>query len=291
MPATTSSAFTAPDGTRLAYRVTGDDAEGGTDAPVICLPGGPMQDSRYLGDLGGLSRRRRLLFLDLRGTGRSGTPADPSSYRCDRLVEDVEALRTELGLDRIDLLGHSAGSNLAALYAARHPQHVRRLALITPSTAAVGIPVTPAMRLAEAQRRKNEPWFPEAYAALESLNSGAPKPGDVAAIAPFFWGRWDAAAKAHHAAANTPANSEAASLFGAEGAYAPEATRTALAGLGAPVFLLAGEVDLNSPPQSTAEYASLFPAATLVVQPGAGHSPWIDDPRAFVTATGEFLEK
>jgi hypothetical protein len=42
--------FSAPDGTDLAYHVFG----GGI--PVICLPGGPMQDSVYLGELGSVCR-------------------------------------------------------------------------------------------------------------------------------------------------------------------------------------------------------------------------------------------
>ncbi|MGG8406225.1 alpha/beta fold hydrolase, partial [Streptomyces sp. 12297] len=125
--------FTSYDGTKLGYSVFGDGS------PVICLPGGPMQDSRYLGQLGGLTAHRQLIMLDPRGTGRSEVPADTASYRCDRLVDDVEALRTHLGLDRIDVLAHSAGTNLAVLYAARHPERVGRLALITPSAAAAGI--------------------------------------------------------------------------------------------------------------------------------------------------------
>src|SRR5882757_773432 len=95
--------FTAPDGTELAYRVVGEGE------PLLCLPGGPMRASAYLGDLGGLSRHRRLIVLDLRGTGASGAPADPATYRCDRQITDVEALRAHLGLEHIDLLAHSAG--------------------------------------------------------------------------------------------------------------------------------------------------------------------------------------
>jgi proline iminopeptidase len=68
-------AFRAFDGTELAYHVLGD----GDGAPLICLPGGPMRASACLGDLGGLSGRRRLIMLDLRGTGGSVIPADPSS--------------------------------------------------------------------------------------------------------------------------------------------------------------------------------------------------------------------
>src|SRR6266508_3264740 len=113
--------FSAHDGTDLAYHVFGEGI------PVVCLPGGPMQDSGYLGELGGLSARRQLIMVDPRGTGQSAIPKDAASYRCDRLVDDVEALREHLGLDRLDLLAHCAGANLATLFAARHPERVGKL--------------------------------------------------------------------------------------------------------------------------------------------------------------------
>ncbi|WP_455362538.1 alpha/beta fold hydrolase [Streptomyces sp. SYSU K21746] len=271
--------FSAPDGTQLAYRVIGDGD------PVICLPGGPA-DSVYLGDLSGLSTHRRLIVLDLRGTGRSAVPEDTTSYRCDRLVDDVEALREHLGLRRMDLLGHSAGTSVATQYVARYPKNVSRLALIGPGPRAVGIAITGEMRRELAQLRKNELWFPAAFAALEAITEGTGS--DWEAIAPFFWGRWDATAQKHHLAGR-PTNKEAVALFAAEGAFNPETTRAALAGFEAPVLLLTGEFDLNSPPQSTAEFATLFPDATLVVQPGAGHYPWLDDADQFVATTAAFL--
>ncbi|MFG2617089.1 alpha/beta fold hydrolase [Streptomyces sp. NPDC048507] len=271
--------FTAPDGTRLAYRETGHGD------PLICLPGGPA-DSRYLGDLGGLSAHRRLVVLDLRGTGRSAVPEDPESYRCDRQTDDVEALRAHLGLARADVLAHSAGANLAARYAARYPERIGRLALIGPGTRAVGIDVPGRTRRELALRRAGEPWFPRAFAALEAITAGTG--GDRDAIAPFFCGRWDAAAREHHAAGQ-PADREIVARFGAEGAFDPDATRRALAALPVPVLLLAGEFDLNSPPDMVAAFAELLTDAALVVQSGAGHYPWIDDPARFVRTTAAFL--
>lgn len=276
-------AFSAHDGTRLAYHVFG------TGRPLVCLPGGPMRDSVYLGELGGLSAHRQLIMLDHRGTGQSAVPADTSSYSCDRLVEDVEALREHLGLDRMDLLGHSAGANLAVLYAARHPQHVGKLALITPSARAVGIEITGDMRRETALLRKDEPWFGAAFAALERVMATGGTEDDWAAVAPFFHGRWDAAAQAADEAGIEHTNDEAAKIFVSAGAFNPAATRAALAGLGAPVLMLAGELDLNTSPSVAAEYAGLFGQATLVVQPGAGHYPWCDDADAFVAATAAFL--
>jgi pimeloyl-ACP methyl ester carboxylesterase len=278
----TMPTFAAHDGTKLAYQVFGEGP------PVVCLPGGPT-DSAYLGDLGGLSAHRQLIRLDLRGTGRSATPQDTASYRCDRLVDDVEALRKHLGLAQMDLLAHCAGANLAALYASRHPENVSKLALITPSVRAVGLAITGDLRLETAQLRRNEPWFPEAFAALEAIATGKATADSWNAIAPFSYGRWDEAAQAHRTAGDERMNTEIVAVFGDEGAFTPDTTRTALAQFTPPVLLLAGEADLGAPPHTMAEFADLFPNAELVVQPGAGHYPWLDDEDRFIAATAAFL--
>jgi pimeloyl-ACP methyl ester carboxylesterase len=276
--------FSAYDGTELAYHVSGEGPA------LVCLPGGPT-DSAYLGDLGGLSAHHRLIRLDIRGTGRSATPRDAASYRCDRLVDDVEALREHLGLDRMDLLAHCAGANLAALYVSRHPERVGGLALITPSIRAVDITISGHLRLETARRRRDEPWFPEAFAALESITAGRATATDWQAIAPFSYGRWDETARAHQAAGDERLNPEIVAAFGAEGAFDPTATRATLARFAPPVLLLAGEVDLGAPPATIAEFAELFPNAELVIQPGAGHHPWLDDAEHFVAATAGFLNR
>ena len=276
-------AFIAFDGTELAYHVRG------AGEPLICLPGGPMRASACLGDLGGLSGHRRLIRLDLRGTGDSAVPADRSSYRCDRLVDDVLALQDHLGLASADVLGHSAGANIAVQYATRHPHRVSRLVLVTPSGRAVGLEPDTEMRREIVSLRQGEPWFAEAAAAFERIAAGGGAEADWAATAPFFYGRWDAAAQAYDAAEAEQTNEDAAEAFGADGAFDPVVTRAGLAGLGSPVLVVGGSLDLQRPPAVTAEYAALFPSARLVVQPGAGHFPWLDDPGQFVSAVSGFL--
>jgi pimeloyl-ACP methyl ester carboxylesterase len=246
--------FDARDGTRLAYHVDG------AGRPLVCLPGGPMQASAYLGDLGGLAVYRQLVRLDLRGTGASAVPADPSTYRCDRQVDDVEALRVQLGRERIDLLGNSGGGTLAVLYAVRYPHRVGQLVLVA-----------------------------DAYAALERIWAGAFTDADVEAIAPFYHGRWDEARQAFAARRAHERNAEAADAYYGPGAIDPDAVREALANVDASVLLIAGEYDPGLPPARAAEYAALFPHARLVVQPGAGHFPWLDDPDRFVRTVTEFL--
>ncbi|MFD6323230.1 alpha/beta fold hydrolase [Streptomyces sp. NPDC058442] len=276
--------FSAHDGTTLAYHVFGDGP------PVVCLPGGPM-DSAYLGDLGGLSAHRQLIRLDLRGTGQSAIPQDSTSYRCDRLVDDVEALREHLGLDQMGLLAHSAGANLAALYVSHYPERVSNLTLITPSVRAIGFTITGDLRLETAQLRRDEPWFGKAFGALEAIVAGKTTADRWKAIAPFSYGRWDEAAQAHWIAGDERTNMEVVAAFGAEGAFDPATTRTALVQFTPPVLVLAGEADLGAPPCTMAEVADLFPNAELVIQPGSGHYPWLDDADRFIAATTAFLEQ
>ncbi|MBO4205262.1 alpha/beta fold hydrolase [Micromonospora echinofusca] len=275
--------FHGTDGTRLAYHETGQGD------PLICLPGGPLHASAYLGDLGGLSAHRTLVRLDLRGTGQSAVPADPTSYRCDRLVDDVEALRAHLGLARVDLCGHSAGGALAVSYAARYPDRVGSLVLVCPSPRVVGLEITDADRRAVVELRRAEAWYPDAFAAFERIWSGAATPADWAAITPFTHGRWDAAREAHVAEEYRLQNVDAAAVYYATGALDPAATRAALADLAARVLLVAGEYDVALPPTCAAGYAGLFHRAELAVQPGGGHSPWLDDPQRFVRTVVDFL--
>lgn len=275
--------FLAPDGIELAYSVHG------TGAPLVCVPGGPMRASAYLGTLGGLSASRQLITLDLRGTGRSAVPADLASCRCDRLTDDVGALLDHLDVGSVDLLAHSAGANIAVQYAARCPDRISKLALITPSGRAAGLMPDRDARRAVINLRRGEPWFGNAAAALERLNAGAATDEDEDAIAPLYYGRWDTIAQAHDAAGETQVNEDAAEAFGADGAFDPQALRVALAEFGSPVLVLAGGVDMQWPPAVVAEFAGLFAAARFVVQPHAGHYPWLDDPAWFVAAVTAFL--
>jgi len=87
--------------------------------------------------------------------------------------------------------------------------------------------------------------------------------------------------------AGTSRGTEAARIFRAEGVFTPQATRTALAALTAPVLVLVGELDLGA--GLAAGSAALFPDSTLVVQPGAGHSPWLDDAHRFTATVAGFL--
>src|SRR3954447_17967341 len=126
---------------------------------LLYLSGGPggagvEEFSDVLFEAGGLERRFNLVSFDQRGTGHSGLLRCRALQRDERLrsttagaacarhlgarrafyttrdsVEDMEALRRALGVEKLTLFGISYGTKLALAYARAYPAHVERIAL------------------------------------------------------------------------------------------------------------------------------------------------------------------
>jgi pimeloyl-ACP methyl ester carboxylesterase len=152
-------------------------------APLYDLAGGPglaVSDGAvaYLEDLAPYRQERDVVLLDQRGTGRSHPlhceteqqgpldemypiekvracrerleqTSDLRQYTTDNSARDIEAVRRELGHERIDLVGLSYGTELARAYLRLFPEHVRAVALL--GTTKAGIK-TPLYHARDAQR-------------------------------------------------------------------------------------------------------------------------------------------
>ncbi|WP_123027173.1 alpha/beta fold hydrolase [Mycolicibacterium stellerae] len=104
----------ADDGIALHVGVLGDGSD------VLVLSGGPGCVN-YLENDDLVPRGARAWFPEPRGVGRSGGAA----HDLARAVADLEAIRTDVGVDSWTVLGHSFGSDLAVRYALDHPARVR----------------------------------------------------------------------------------------------------------------------------------------------------------------------
>jgi proline iminopeptidase len=112
-------------GHEIYYRLFGSGSE-----TLVGLHGGPGADHRYLSRLGELAGDGlQVLLYDQLGSGKSDRPDDPSLWVVPRFVEELETVRTELGLGQMHLLGQSWGGILALQYALDHPEGVRSLVL------------------------------------------------------------------------------------------------------------------------------------------------------------------
>src|SRR5262249_42907565 len=99
-----------------------------TGPQVVVLPNG----FHLLDDFSCLADGRTLVFYDVRNRGRSDTVTDPSllARGIHNDVDDLEALRRHLGLDRLSLIGHSYMGLMVILYAMKHPERVDRIVQI-----------------------------------------------------------------------------------------------------------------------------------------------------------------
>jgi len=123
-------------GSELFFDITGAQvmpSDGGLiEKPVLFLlhggPGGNHIHFKY--DSIQLQEYAQLVFIDQRGCGWS-KKSKKSTYTLDDNIEDIEALRKHLGLDRICVLGVSYGGMVAQGYAIRYGKHVDKLILVS----------------------------------------------------------------------------------------------------------------------------------------------------------------
>ncbi|WP_240506768.1 alpha/beta hydrolase [Thermoactinospora rubra] len=273
--------------------------------PIIVVHGGPgvpelEENARSLAALTG--RGFDVYLYAQLGTDGSARLADPRGYTRERDVADLEGLRERLGLDRVVLLGHSYGGEIAARYLAAHPGRVAKLVLTSPG------PVDPADTSATLVSGRLDP----ARKAELSAELLAPRP----LLAYFLLQVNPSAAHAFMPDAEADARNDtvvglaqpALHCRGAEpperpvrgtGFYAmqypqsataprPGDPRPALAGLPTPALIVKGSCDYLSWRSATA-YRDLLPNARLIYMPGAGHNVYHGGRTAVLDVIAAFL--
>src|SRR5205823_3717291 len=117
----------ARDGADLFYTIAGASGD-----YVLVLSGGPGEDIRSMqGVADELSKKYRCIMFEQRGTGRSKVGKyDPSTINLNAYIEDIEALRKQMQIDKLTLLGNSWGMMLALAYGGTYPDAVRAIVTI-----------------------------------------------------------------------------------------------------------------------------------------------------------------
>ena len=145
-------------GTAIAYyRI-------GAGPPLVVVHGGPGMGHAYMRRLDALADDRQLVYYDQRGSGNSPV-GDPNRITFAGSVADLEGLREALGIEQLDLIGHSLGAWISILYAAAHPERVRSLVL-----ASTGPPAVPAL-MKQFGARMEAGRSPEDRAEMERIES------------------------------------------------------------------------------------------------------------------------
>ena len=100
----------------------------GSGIPCMFIPGGPGGGYRSFEQLGGnkLEKFLTMIYADQRGSGSAQNATD---YSMDRILKDIDELRSKLHIDRMYLISHSFGGIILVRYALKYPQHVKGIIL------------------------------------------------------------------------------------------------------------------------------------------------------------------
>lgn len=259
--------------------------------PVMFLHGGPgsgcSPSHRRLFD----PARYRIVLFDQRACGRSTPLGSLDANTTPDLVEDVERLRTHLGLGPVMLFGGSWGSTLALAYAERFPEHVTEMVLR-------GVFTGRRAELDWYYREGASRLFPDEWERFLAPLSEAERADPVAsfrvrlldpdrsvrATAARAWTDWEArtvSMRTLHDAVGGFGASDAAIAFARienhyfvhdlwleEGQLIRDAGRLA----GIPGVIVQGRYDVVTPPVTAWDLHKAWPGSELQIVEDAGHA-------------------
>lgn len=261
--------------------------------PLVCLHGGPGSSHHSFEPLETLAEEgRRVVLYDQLGCGASDRPDDPELWTVELFVDEIGAVRRELGLERIHLLGSSWGSMLGIEYALTQQAGLVSLTLNSPPTAS-------QTWKAEAKRLRDE--LPEDVQRVLAKHeeAGTTDDPEYEAAEEEFWRRHICrveplpACVVRGRAAKSRAVYE--SLWG-QSEWNPNGklrdwdVRHRLAEIDVPTLITSGRYD-ECTPKLAEEAQRGIPGAERVLFEESSHTAFVEEPERFRAVLTDFLER
>ena len=269
-------------GTRLWFDVDGpllatDDSKVWERPAVVLVHGGPgsFDHSYFKPDFARLAAHAQVVYLDLRGHGRSDW-GDVATWSFEDCADDIRAVCDAVGIARPIVLGHSMGAPIVLLYAARHPGHAGGLVVQS------GFARWDHARMVEGFRRVAGDEI-AAIAGRSYAGEEVPDADGDRVYAAFGPHRPpDLAGQPVNADLNRPGMDRVRAVD----------ILDQLGRIDVPTLVCVGELDPVTPVEAAEEIVAALPAGIgrLEVVPGAGHFTWMDAPDRFWPAMTGFVE-
>jgi L-proline amide hydrolase len=277
------------------YRITGDlESE---QVPLVVVHGGPGMSHDYLLCLTELGRNGRpVIHYDQVGGGRSthAPDKDPSFWTPKLFVDELDNLLYFLGVaDEFDLLGQSWGGMLAAEYAVTKPRGLRRL-IISNSPASMPLWIEAANQLRsdlpadvratllthEADGTTNHPNYEAATQEFydRHLCRVIPNPPELTASTEQML-----ADPTVYFTMNGP------NEFHCIGTLKEWSIIDRLPAIEVPTLVLSGAFD-EAQPICVEPFVEGITGAKWVVFEASSHTPFLEEPEAYLATVNEFLE-
>jgi 3-oxoadipate enol-lactonase len=229
----------------------------GLGPPLFLIHGIGARRSTFGRLVEGLKDRFTCISYDLRGHGES--PVPKVRFGLDELVDDLEALRSKIGIETAHFAGHSLGGMIGPAYARRFPSRVLSLGLWSTAAFRTKDDSAKVKAVVAAMREKGikavldtltARWFTDAFAAA----------------------RPDLIEWRKQQVMDTPADV----LLNVFDIYAETEMGPWLKEITVQTLVLTGELDGSCNPRLNAQIANAMPNAELVILEGLKHAIFIE---------------
>jgi pimeloyl-ACP methyl ester carboxylesterase len=272
-------------GTRLWFDVDGpvlvpDGAEMAERPTLVLIHGGPgsYDHSYFKPDFARLSPQAQVVYLDLRGHGRSGW-GDAEDWSLEACADDVRVFCDALGIAKPIVYGHSFGGFVALVYGARHPGHAGAL-ILQSTTARFDVP-----ELVERFRGLGGDAVAETVARVYGGDRESVTDEEWARCFALFGPRVPGEQEQARKIVNTDLNARGLDLM-RDFDVVDQLDR-----VDCPTLVCVGDLDPVTPVASAREIVEALPPgrAQLEVIEGAGHFTWKDVPDRYWPVVSEFV--
>ena len=282
--------FVGVPGGEIWYRLNGRQHLG-RKAAIIAIHGGPGGTHRRLIPLVALADERPVILYDQLGTGNSTRHNRPELWTVANFVAEIEALRRQLHLTDVIVLGHSWGGALAAEYTVQNPPGVRAVILSSPLLSTplwmadnaklvddMPPQVRDTIRRHVAMRNFSGAAFRDAERAFDLRHAcrTAPCAGEkYRADGPdgndqmytYMWGPTE---------------------FAATGTLRNYDITPRLRDIRSPTLMICGEYD-EARPETCRRLAAMIPGTSTFIVPGAAHMTMVENEPAYLAVVRKFI--
>ncbi|HEX7356913.1 MAG TPA: alpha/beta hydrolase [Ignavibacteriaceae bacterium] len=272
----------------------------GKGEPLFFIAGGPGNAHTYLRAFDSLSTTNTLIYFDAFGRGKSDTAKDVKEYSLQRDIEDLEALRKEMGFSKISILGHSYGGLVAQGYAIQYPENVSHLILANTFHSYLMWQENCDNSNHEIKTNYPEVWEELMKVRELGIVSSDEIHQDIYSRVPYGFlyaynpENFIKKSKPYPNLMNTKLYYQ---MVGRDGDFLITGDigtfdfRKQLKNLKMPILIYAGRYDRVAVPWMEVEYKKYCPQAEFVMFEKSGHNPQVEEPTATIKLIRDFLSK
>ena len=271
-------------GTQLYFKVIGDGE------PLLVVHGGPgLNHNYFLPHLEKLAKKYQLIFYDQRSAGQSALNIK-THMNLKTFAADIDAIRIEFGIDKLNILCHSWGALPATEYAVTFPNNIKSIIYCSP------VPLNTKYAMQANQNAIERTSSADSLKKVQLLASPGFQNGEMATVNELmllsFKQVFCDTNKLKNFDPKLPDNYLVASLSLA--GLMPEMKNynyySKLSAIKAPVLIIHGNCDIVTP-ETDQKLKEALPNSTITTFERSGHFPFIEENKKFTRTVKKFLKK